>query len=564
MSNKQLSEAAKARGTQAFKDQKFEEAIKEYTEAIKYDETNGVLYSNRSACYASLEQFEKALEDANKTIEYKPDWSRGYSRKAFALLKLERYEEAEEVCNAGLKIDPENQMLKDILDEVYEKKVPFNVNEMWKNWRVKLAANPKTASYLNDPVFVSKIEKIAADPKTLQTEMNDVRITEAMIVLMGIDMNNFKPQEQEHTNTPMEEEKPKDTPKPEEKKMEEETPKKEETQPMEEVSPEDIKKKEAQQQKEKGNELYKQKKFNEAMECYDKAIELDPSDLTFKLNKSAVFLEMEKYDECIKLCNELLDEYKEQRIYTQNAKLFMRIGNAYFKQDKYTEALDFYKKSCTEKRTEEILNKIKITEKKKEAKEQQEYFSVEKGEEARAKGSAFFKEQNFPEAIKCYTEAIKRNPNDHLAYSNRAAAYQKLGEHPYAIKDAEMCIKIKPDFIKGYNRKAFSHFCMKEYNKALTEYEHALKIDPNNAEATSGITTVQNAIMGASNAETDEERLRHAMADPEIQSILTDPMMRNILDDMGKNPASATKYLQDPEVRSRIEKLIAAGIIKTA
>tara|TARA_B110000285_G_C15096664_1_gene602421 strand:+ start:1674 stop:1889 length:216 start_codon:yes stop_codon:yes gene_type:complete len=60
----------------------------------------------------------------------------------------------------------------------------------------------------------------------------------------------------------------------------------------------------------------------------------------------------------------------------------------------------------------------------------------------------------------------------------------------------------------------------------------------------------------------DEERLRHAMADPEIQQIMQDPMIRQILQDMSTNPKTAMDALKDPHVADKINKLVAAGVVK--
>jgi tetratricopeptide (TPR) repeat protein len=65
---------AKNKGNAAFAQKDYQEALKYFTEAINLEPSNHVLYSNRSATYASLSQWEEALEDASKTVELKPDW----------------------------------------------------------------------------------------------------------------------------------------------------------------------------------------------------------------------------------------------------------------------------------------------------------------------------------------------------------------------------------------------------------------------------------------------------------------------------------------------------------
>lgn len=64
----------KERGNQAVKNQKYEEAILHYTQAIKMAPLNFTLYSNRSFAFSKVHQYYLAMEDANETIKLSPDW----------------------------------------------------------------------------------------------------------------------------------------------------------------------------------------------------------------------------------------------------------------------------------------------------------------------------------------------------------------------------------------------------------------------------------------------------------------------------------------------------------
>ena len=62
---------------------------------------------------------------------------------------------------------------------------------------------------------------------------------------------------------------------------------------------------------------------------------------------------------------------------------------------------------------------------------------------------------------------------------------------------------------------------------------------------------------------TDAERQAHAMADPEIQQILSDMTIRQLLQDFQENPQHANMVMQkDATIRAKIEKLIHAGVLQ--
>ncbi|XP_052170641.1 hsp70-Hsp90 organizing protein 3-like [Diospyros lotus] len=571
-----MADEAKARGNAAFAAGDYSTAIRHFTEAIDLAPTNHVLYSNRSAAYASLGQYSDALSDAQKTVDLKPDWSKGYSRLGAAHSGLHHYDDAINAYKKGLEIDPNNDALKSGLADAQaaasRSRPPpsasspfgdiFSGPEMW----TKLTADPATRAYLQQPDFLKMMQDLQKSPSNLNLYLKDQRVMQALGVLLNVKLHTPNSAEDMEISeaTPSERKRP----------AEVELPKEPEPEPMEALEEgKEARERKAQAQKEKeaGNAAYKKKNFETAIEHYTKALELDDEDISFLTNRAAVYLEMGKYDECIKDCDKAVERGRELRSdFKMIARALTRKGTALVKMAKcskdYEPAIETFQKALTEHRNPDTLKKLNDAEKAKKDLEQQEYFDPKLADEEREKGNEYFKEQKYPEAVRHYTEALRRNPKDPRVYSNRAACYTKLGAMPEGLKDAEKCIELDPTFAKGYSRKGAIQFFMKEYDKALETYQEGLKHEPKNQELLDGVRRCVEQINKASRGDLTPEELKErqakGMQDPEIQNILTDPVMRQVLVDFQENPKAAQEHMKNPQVMNKIQKLVSAGIVQ--
>lgn len=569
-----MADAAKAKGNAAFSAGNYEEAIKHFTEAIVFAPTNHVLYSNRSAAYASLHKYNEALQDAKKTVEIKADWSKGYSRLGAAYVGLGKYDDAISSYKKGLELDPSNEGLKSGLADAQaasRSRAPssspfgniFQGPELW----AKLTADPKTRMLLQQPDFLKMIQDVQKNPDNMNQYLTDPRMMQVLGVLLNVNLRNATSEEDAFEQS--------SSPRPQPKRATEPQPQPEpEPEPMDipdEEKDKKTRKAEAQREKELGNAAYKKKDFETAIQHYTKAMDLDDEDISYITNRAAVYLEMGKYEECINDCDKAVERGRELHSdFKMIARALTRKGTAYVKMAKcskdYEPAIEAFQKALTEHRNPDTLKKLNEAEKAKKDLEQQEDFDPKLADEEREKGNEFFKQQQYPEAIKHYTEALRRNPKDARVYSNRAACYTKLGALPEGLKDANKCIELDPSFTKGYSRKAAVQFFMKEYDKAMETYQEGLKHDENNQELLEGvrrcIEQINKTNRGDISPEEMKERQAKAMQDPDIQHILSDPVMRQILMDFQENPKAAQDHLKNPEVMHKIQKLVSAGIVQ--
>jgi stress-induced-phosphoprotein 1 len=553
----------KEKGNAFLKNKDYEEALKCYTEAVNREPTDHIHYSNRSVCHYNMGNFEKALEDANSCIGIKPDWGKGYLRKGMAELKLNKTDEAELSYKKGLELEPNNQQLKDGLNEIEM----VSKNPFAKNYS-KLYTDPRTMKYMQDPQFRTLLEYGMKDQKMLMELVSkDPRFMDVFSVLTGLDLTKMGEDEEKRRREKEAADKERKKKEDEDRvKAEAERVRKEEEERYLSMSPEEkeleTRRKQAEEAKAKGNEEFKKKNWEEAIKLYSQAIDLNPKELTFYLNRAGAYHEVKNYEKTIEDCNFVLENTFD---FQKKARAHGRIAFAYQEQGDLDKAVEHFERSLLENTDQRIKDALKQVNEIKKKQEAESYINPELGEEHNAKANELYKAGKYPDALKEYNEALRRDPKNIKFYTNRATCYIKLMEFASAAKDCDKALELDPNSLRAYQRKASCHTMLKEYHRAMDTYEKGLKIFPEDKELKEGYTKTMNQInYGGGDEKDNEERRRHAMADPEIQKLLKDPRIQQLFKDLQENPKSANDaIMKDEFIAGAFKKLVAAGFIQT-
>ena len=271
-------------------------------------------------------------------------------------------------------------------------------------------------------------------------------------------------------------------------------------------------------------------------------------------------MEKKDYDKTIELCKEVAENTSD---FAKRATAFGIIGYALQAKNDLNGSIEYFEKSLLEKNDVRIKDALKEANKLKKKQEEEAYINPEIAEKENEKANELYKAGKYPDALKQYNEAIKRNPKLPKYYTNRASCFIKLLEFSSASKDCDKALELDPKSLRAYQRKATCHLMLKEYHRSLECIEKAQKLYPDDQELKNIYQKTYMAI-NCSSSQDDEERVKRAYADPEIQALLTDPRIQQLFKDLKENPQSANEaIMKDEWIAGAFKKLVASGIIKT-
>src|SRR3989339_803850 len=294
----------------------------------------------------------------------------------------------------------------------------------------------------------------------------------------------------------------------------------------------------------KGIALIKSNKYKEAIECFDKAIEIDPQNEGAWYNKGFALANLKKYKEAI-ICLEKEIEIRPQlssKVNPTLAEAWYREGSSLFHSHNFEEAIGcfdraielkpLYKEAwhfkgitllqlgkypdaitCFDKAIEldpsrkeawhhkgialYDLSKdedaipcfdkvIEISQLDLTIQKDQQLADAIKKDFAGAwgnKGLALSKLSKFQEAITCFDKAIEINPQDEMLWTNKGVVLAELGKCQEAVAYYNKAIEINPKSVLAWNNKGYALYKLGKYEEAIIYYDEAIGINSQYAEA---------------------------------------------------------------------------------
>ncbi|MBI5203982.1 MAG: tetratricopeptide repeat protein [Nitrospirae bacterium] len=201
----------------------------------------------------------------------------------------------------------------------------------------------------------------------------------------------------------------------------------------------------------KGLTLGKAGNHQEALNAFNKAIELNPQDTATHYNRGTAYSNLGNYQQAINDFNKAIG------LNPQDAEAYNNRGVAYSNLGNYQQAIN-------------DLTKVIELNPQYDAKAYNN------------RGFAYAKLENYQKAIKDFNKTIELNPQDAEAYYNRGVAYGMLGNHQQAIKDFNKAIQLDPKDASAYYNRGAAYAQLKNYQKTIEDYEIAARLGHKKAQ----------------------------------------------------------------------------------
>lgn len=200
-----------------------------------------------------------------------------------------------------------------------------------------------------------------------------------------------------------------------------------------------------------GVNLYKSKRYREALAAYDEAIELDANYAWAYYNKGNALSGLQDYDEALTIYEHTI------RLTPHDVLVWLYKAWTLTALGRYEEALAAYEQAIELDPNSALAYN--------------------------GKGIALSNLHRYPEALAAYDEAMRLGHNDVFTWSNKGKVLIALGRYEEALAAYDEAIRLDPKSADYYYGKGLALSGLQHYSEALVAYEHAISLKPQDAKA---------------------------------------------------------------------------------
>ena len=223
-----------------------------------------------------------------------------------------------------------------------------------------------------------------------------------------------------------------------------------------------------------GMVLNEKGRYDEAIAEYDKALAINPDDPQTHNNYGVTLSQKDRVDDAI------IHYQKSLSIDPYSAATYYNLANALVKKGRLDDAILCFQKAL------QIDSSLT-----------QAHFHL---------GSAYAQKGQLDDSIAEYELAVKADPSNAEFYFNLGVALTQKGAWGEAIAQYQRALEIDPKYLKAHNNLGNILFKQRKFDEAIAQFEIALKIDPNEADLHSnlGAAYAQNGRLNDAIAEFKE------------------------------------------------------------
>ncbi|KAJ3397577.1 TOM (translocase of outer membrane) complex component [Lobulomyces angularis] len=423
---KELAKAAKNKGNKLFAENKFEEATKFYTEAIRLA-PDAVYFNNRAACEAHLKNWDKVIWDCTEALKRDPNYIKALTRRASAFEKIKNYKESlngtERLIFYKFNAFPYQDYSALCLLEEFKNSVNVeSVDRVLKNIGTQKAAEiikTRKEKLPSDTFITAYMESFRRTSSELSNFLTGSDITMADKVFKKAVMNIMN-QEFAKAKSNIE------------KSIE-----------LGSLSKEF----EAFAYSLRGTFSFLTGTVEKSMLDFEKSIELDPTQIDSYIKKASVFMEMDNIDKCLEVLKSALEIKSDcADFYYHRGQVRHLTGDLQGAIEDFSKSLAFDPNLVYAKiQLGVAMYKNGQVDVAIETFEEAEILFSNRSEVFNYHGEIYLDQGNETKALECFDKAIKMSPKSSLPYINKAMLYlQVKGDTSKAESLLKKAIEVDP------------------------------------------------------------------------------------------------------------------------